>query len=287
MTLNRALYLRARNVNTKVMLDGVAGDTVLSEGDYLQRLLTSGRWFRGFRTAVDRNRFYGGAYPPTRALYLGLRSALAPAPLRRYRRAVAADRRVRAAVAESLIDVDFARRVALHERLKHLRSHGSPTERVSYLMKRALAIEHPYLTVGRERYDRVASASAIEPRDPFMDRRVVEFAVRLPGDQLIADGWPKAVLRRALEGRLPDEVRYRRGKEHLGPVFTESLLAANETRFQERLDAFLPAIAPYVDMKQLGEIRRTADQRTLLYSFGQLGAWLHNHAARPSHQGST
>jgi asparagine synthase (glutamine-hydrolysing) len=288
MTLLRALYQRGREAGSKVMLDGVAGDTVLSEGDYLNQLLTSGRWLRAFRVAVGQNQFFGGAYPPAQELYRGLRSVLAPEPLRRLRGSMGAERRAQAAIERSFIDPDFARRVALGERLEHLRSHAAQTERLPYPRKRARAIEHPYLTVGRERYDRAASAFAIEPRDPFTDRRVVEFAVRLPGHQLISDdGWPKAILRRALEGRLPDEVRYRRGKEHLGATFTASLMAAHERRFQERLDAYLPAVAPYVDLERHGALRPDADQTLLLYGFVQLGAWLHDHTVRPRPPRST
>jgi asparagine synthase (glutamine-hydrolysing) len=69
----------------------------------------------------------------------------------------------------------------------------------------------------------VASALAIEPRDPFLDVRVVQFCLSLPPEQLQAGGWPKLILRRAMRGLLPEPVIWRAGKEHLGWTFTLAL----------------------------------------------------------------
>ena len=78
--------------------------------------------------------------------------------------------------------------------------------------------------VGRERYDRVAASCAIECRDPFMDVRVLEFSLRLPGEMLHRDGWRKLILRRAMNGLLPDKIIWRLGKEHVGWLFTQAMV---------------------------------------------------------------
>ena len=62
--------------------------------------------------------------------------------------------------------------------------------------------------------DRVAGALAIEPRDPFMDRRLIRLALRLPAGMMMREGWPKYVLRLAAPRPLPDAVRWRRGRAH-------------------------------------------------------------------------
>ena len=54
--------------------------------------------------------------------------------------------------------------------------------------------------------DRNSMAWAVESRLPFLDHRIVEFARSLPGDHLCRNGWTKAVLRKALEGFVPEEV---------------------------------------------------------------------------------
>jgi asparagine synthase (glutamine-hydrolysing) len=53
---------------------------------------------------------------------------------------------------------------------------------------------------------------SIETRLPFLDYRLVEFAVSLPVSQKIRVGWTKYVLRTATQNLLPHEVVWRRDK---------------------------------------------------------------------------
>lgn len=57
--------------------------------------------------------------------------------------------------------------------------------------------------------DRNSMAFGIETRLPFLDYRLVEFLAGLPAYDKIRRGWTKAVLRDAMEGILPEEVRWR------------------------------------------------------------------------------
>ena len=220
MTLGRSVYLDARRHGVKAILDGIDGDTVLSEGSHITRLIRRGRWLTAYREAVGQDRFWGGYYPAWRELARGARSAFAPMPVRRLNRALHGDRgaQVKRNIESSIINPEFARRVDLGGRLRALAAHAGPGLPEDLGQERARALDHPYLTVGLERYDRVASALAVEPRHPFLDLRVISFCVALPGDQKLDRGWPKAILRRAMAGRLPDAVRWRRGKEHLDGI---------------------------------------------------------------------
>ncbi|HWE82665.1 MAG TPA: asparagine synthase (glutamine-hydrolyzing) [Gaiellaceae bacterium] len=60
--------------------------------------------------------------------------------------------------------------------------------------------------------DRNSMAFSIEARLPFLDYRIVELGLGLPGATKIAAGWTKAILRHALESRLPADVVWRRDK---------------------------------------------------------------------------
>jgi asparagine synthase (glutamine-hydrolysing) len=60
--------------------------------------------------------------------------------------------------------------------------------------------------------DRISMAFSLESRVPFLDYRLVEFALRLPSSLKVHEGWPKHILREAMKGILPDEVRLRRDK---------------------------------------------------------------------------
>lgn len=60
--------------------------------------------------------------------------------------------------------------------------------------------------------DRDSMAHSIEARVPFLDYRFAEFAVSLPPEQKIHDALTKVVMRNAMRGILPEEVRLRRDK---------------------------------------------------------------------------
>src|SRR6185437_15179569 len=54
--------------------------------------------------------------------------------------------------------------------------------------------------------DMATMAASLEARSPLLDSVLAEFTAPLPGDYLLRNGRPKAVLRDAYRGRLPDEV---------------------------------------------------------------------------------
>lgn len=69
--------------------------------------------------------------------------------------------------------------------------------------------------------DRSSMAHSVESRQPFMDHRIVEFAAGLPGEYKLANGVTKKVLREAMEGIVPEDVRRR--KDKMGFVTPEEL----------------------------------------------------------------
>jgi asparagine synthase (glutamine-hydrolysing) len=60
--------------------------------------------------------------------------------------------------------------------------------------------------------DRNSMAWSREVRNPFLDYRLVSFGVNLPMTLKVRSGWTKYVLRRALAGRLPASIVWRRDK---------------------------------------------------------------------------
>ena len=53
---------------------------------------------------------------------------------------------------------------------------------------------------------------SIETRLPMLDPRLVAFGCSLPVEQKMQDGWSKYILRRGIEGRVPDAICWRRDK---------------------------------------------------------------------------
>jgi asparagine synthase (glutamine-hydrolysing) len=73
-----------------------------------------------------------------------------------------------------------------------------------------------------QRLDRIAMASSVEAREPFLDHALVEYVLALPPDMKYRAGQGKHVLRTAMRGLLPDEIIYRR-KQGFGSPMEEWL----------------------------------------------------------------
>jgi asparagine synthetase B (glutamine-hydrolysing) len=109
-----------------------------------------------------------------------------------------------------------------------------------------------YLPSILENEDHNSMASSIESRLPFLDHRVVEFARGLPPDYLCRGGWTKAILRRALEGLVPQVVLRRPLKLGLPGPLDGSLPAAIDAAAAARrrliADGWIPAsLLPEID----------------------------------------
>jgi asparagine synthase (glutamine-hydrolysing) len=61
-------------------------------------------------------------------------------------------------------------------------------------------------------YDRLAARYGMEARHPFLDRRLAEFILAIPPEQLFHQGYYKMIMRRAMTGILPDSIRWRLDK---------------------------------------------------------------------------
>ncbi|WP_100403271.1 asparagine synthase (glutamine-hydrolyzing) [Bacillus sp. FJAT-42315] len=67
-----------------------------------------------------------------------------------------------------------------------------------------------FMTTLLERKDRMSMGASLEVRVPFADHRLVEYVWNIPWEIKMLNGREKGLLRRALEGVLPDDVLYRK-----------------------------------------------------------------------------
>jgi asparagine synthase (glutamine-hydrolysing) len=72
-------------------------------------------------------------------------------------------------------------------------------------------------------HDRSSAAFGIEVRHPFLDRRLFEYVLAIPGEQLFRLDVTKGLLRRSMRGSLPERIRGRQGKTRFTP-FLDSVL---------------------------------------------------------------
>ncbi|PIB47431.1 hypothetical protein AOA57_20060, partial [Pseudomonas sp. 2588-5] len=65
-----------------------------------------------------------------------------------------------------------------------------------------------FMTTLLERKDRMSMAQSLEVRVPFADHKLVEYVWNIPWEMKMLNGREKGILRRAMEGILPDDVLY-------------------------------------------------------------------------------
>ena len=77
-----------------------------------------------------------------------------------------------------------------------------------------------------ERKDRMSMGASLEVRVPFADHRIVEYAWNIPWEMKNVGNKEKGILRKAMEGILPDEVLYRKKNPYpktYHPAYTEGV----------------------------------------------------------------
>jgi asparagine synthase (glutamine-hydrolysing) len=90
--------------------------------------------------------------------------------------------------------------------MDYFKSDGQPDS----LLTRLLNLDiKTYLVELLMKQDQMSMAASIESRVPFLDHRLVEFAMRIPSRLKVRYASGKYLLRRAMEDRLPSEVLHR------------------------------------------------------------------------------
>ncbi len=206
-TCHQEIFCRMVKQGSFVLLMGHGGDDLLGGSSlvYAERLRRGDlrAVLEVARHAKSRNesllrvfyRHFGRPHLPAAADRL-LRSTLNPrqgAPLR------------------SLLQPDFASRTGLlgsKEALQVPRMFENPARQQIY----ANLVGVPWYWRLANWYDRSAASFGIEVRHPFLDRRLLEYVLAIPGEQLFRLGSSKNLLRRSMTGILPDRIRLRVGK---------------------------------------------------------------------------
>jgi asparagine synthase (glutamine-hydrolysing) len=277
----KAIFDAARKHGRKVLLDGAGGDVVLLEGTYINRLLRSGRLRLAMSEIAGKSRFWGTSVAPEVVRHF--RSVLLPRTIKTRLRPLVDVRNRRQYLAHSLISREFADQIDINARFDQMRRTFHHEWEPDYATERCNAIR-PAVTAGRERYARIAASIGMEARDPFLDKRVVDFCSRLPGHARIRNGWPKTILREVIADRLPDEVVWGRGKPHIGWTFnaTATQLAVRGGTLE--LETLQNALAGYVDRGKLAKAWENFTARTNcepIHTANVLSLWLRENANRP------
>jgi len=223
MALVECQYMAAAGQEVRVLFDGIDADTLFEEGGYLAALFRRGHWRALWHEARGQVRFYGEGASTGGFIKPVLKDVLIPTGMREALRRLRTPGLLRRIQSEARVDPVFAGQVDLAGRMRSLALMRARQPRKSSDGRAESWIGSTYTTAGLERYGRLAAAQGMESRHPFMDRRLLEYCAWVPSSLRLRDGWPKWLLRRAMAGILPDEVAWRRGKEHLGWRFNHQL----------------------------------------------------------------
>jgi asparagine synthase (glutamine-hydrolysing) len=216
-----ALFAAAARKGCSTLMTGVDGD--ISAGvsrRYLIYLLKSGHLSRVARETfgLARNLKCGWRYAAW-LLAFSIRSVLAPRHTRRQHK----QGKLAELMQSSCISPEFAAETDALGRLGRIYDTELPEPEPESLRHRhKLLMQAPSLTVALERYDRGAHRFSIEPAHPFLDRRLVEFALSLPEDQRARNGWGKWILRQAIADALPAPVRWRGENDNVNWQFADA-----------------------------------------------------------------
>lgn len=225
MPMLAGIYAKASHAGVKVMLDGAGGDTVFAAGNLLDWAIADGRLRDVLKLAADDALEHGRRRDFWMTLLRAAWRSGMPTSVRKWV-AMRKNRQIELRhISNSIAAVPLIQRHDLAGRRARAKARLT-TENLGREEYRAAVITQPNLTAGRERYDRVAAAHAVEPRDPFGDIRVMGFCLSLPTAQLRRNGYRKFVLRNAMAGRLPDSIRWNRIRDHHGYDFTKAVFAS-------------------------------------------------------------
>lgn len=120
-------------------------------------------------------------------------------------------------------------------------------------------------------------AFSIESRVPFLDYRIVEFAMALSGEYKIKGSWTKWIIRKACREYLPLKVAYRKNKMGFPAPFSRWLRECNEKddmkeliySFAKRGIVKEEAIESYYEQ----HMQKVQDRSGILYKFLSLEIW--------------
>lgn len=120
-----------------------------------------------------------------------------------------------------------------------------------------------------DRNDRMSRQIGLEVRVPYCDHRLVEYVFNIPWEMKITGGREKGVLRKALEGIVPEDVLSRK-KSPYPKTHNPHYAKAVKAWMLDILDDSASPILPFIDAPKLRELASIDKESFTIPWFGQL-----------------
>ncbi|WP_438496328.1 asparagine synthase-related protein [Paenibacillus sp. IHBB 3054] len=198
----KGIFEQAQQQGLGVLLSGQRGNWSVSWGpalDYQAKLIREFRWLSFYR----ENKQYNQSMEANRRKVLQIVGKKAFPSLERL---LPRKREMQL----ELIHPDFAKRTEVHERLREFNMDRRPSSQTVYDIRQK-HFEQPHIwNVNGTVATKMSLKYRVWDRDPTNDLRVIRFCLSVPEGQFVQNGVDRSLIRRAMEGRLPDEVRMNR-----------------------------------------------------------------------------
>jgi asparagine synthase (glutamine-hydrolysing) len=197
------VYEAAQLQGCRVVLDGMAGDLLFYGVDRSLDNILRGKMLGRLPdifAAFGRHGFENGA----RTVMIRSLAAVAPPSVRAVYRRLREKRRV------LHDDLALLRREKvipwLSEKRRQARQEEVAIQLGNDQAAHARSFTSGLLSFAHEVYGQIAFASGVEPRSPFSDRRMIEFAIQMPVAAKLGVPWYKNLMREATAEVLPETV---------------------------------------------------------------------------------
>lgn len=217
------VFRLAKQNNVKVILDGQGADEQLAGyhgyfGNHLYGLLRSLRLKEALQEAVAIQQLHGTHHHGIQALARLLPSGWKHGVKRLLGKQAMAPDWLNSSILHAQTDYPF------QGKKEHFVHDQSRLQLQSSSLPMLLRYE-----------DRNSMAHSIESRTPFLDYRLVEHCLNLPAAYKIHRGWTKRVLREAMKGILPEQIRSRVDKIGFATAEEVWMTKQNPALFQQAL----------------------------------------------------
>lgn len=126
-----------------------------------------------------------------------------------------------------------------------------------------------FMTTLLERKDRMSMGASLEVRVPFADHRLVEYTWNIPWEMKMLNGREKGILRKALEGVLPNDILYRK-KSPYPKTYHPEYMKLVRTKLNNIVDNNNSPILELIDKQKVKEIIESNGSPFKTPWFGQL-----------------
>lgn len=271
------MCLAASRNNHRTLLHGTSGDlTTHSPNHYIANQLRQGQLRDAWRECglASNNHTYmhfTGAYE---ILARNIWAAWTPACVKKIRYKINQSPK-KLDIKNSLLAPGLANRLKIEERIQaqYFKAiQATPKDKC-----RKLVAE---ITSALRGFGRVAGHYGVDLRDPWADRRVIEFFLKLPLKYKVNNGWTKYIVRATFANELGSQVCWHHGKEHLGLYFIENVMKRSDERINRLCTNNLDTLGAYINkgilkqrIKQYKTQRRRSELLSL-YDIITLDIWL-------------